>query len=203
MASAPTDAVEFAVLGWPPDGPTLDLDHERFAYAGKFVLPTTGTAVARDDGAVVGAVSFDADRTDETTLRLRYVTVRADRRGERIGPRLAALAVARGRERGFERARIAVNNPFAYEALYRAGFVDTGEETGLAERVLERPGERDPARYRAGLAAFADRDLSPAEASFVAERRDGEPPARLPDPTPGPGPDGGVETPGSTTGNDG
>jgi GNAT superfamily N-acetyltransferase len=201
VASTPTGTVEFAVLGWPPDGPTLDLDHERFAYAGKFVRSTTGTAVARDDGAVVGAVSFDADRTDETTLRLRYVTVRADRRGERIGPRLASLVAARRRERGFERARIAVNNPFAYEALYRAGFVDTGEETGLAERVLERPGERDPARYRAGLAAFADRDLSPAETAFVAERRDGDPPARLPDPALGP--DGEVETPGSTTGDDG
>ena len=39
--------MEYVLLGWPPDGPTLRLDHRRFAYAGKFVMSTTGKAVVR------------------------------------------------------------------------------------------------------------------------------------------------------------
>jgi len=132
--------MECILLGWPPDGPTLSLDHERFAYAGKFVMSATGKAVAREDGTV-GAVAFSADRTDETCLRLRYVTVRDDRRGEGIGPRLLRFVSERAREHGYESVRIAVNNPFAYEACSRAGFAFTGQETGLAELVLDyRPG---------------------------------------------------------------
>ncbi|MFB6159736.1 MAG: GNAT family N-acetyltransferase [Haloferacaceae archaeon] len=217
--------VQFDLLGWPDDGPTLDLDHRRFAYAGKFVMSDTGKAVARavggregrddpdgadaagadgdgggadadgavgpagedplaggtGDGPVVGAVAFDADRTDPAVLRLRYVTVRDDRRGERVGPRLCGFVARRARDRGFERVLIAVNNPFAYAALYRAGFGYTGERTGIAELVLERPDPtgRDPERYRAGLAAFGDRDLPDEAAAFVAERRDGTPPDRI------------------------
>lgn len=182
-----------SVLGWPDDSPRLDLDHERFAYAGKFVTGRAGIAVTRADatdseegrpadrgeGDVLAAVSFSPDRTDETTLRLRYVTVREDRRGERLGPRLCVFVARRARERGYDRVAIAVNNPFAFVALYRAGFGATGEQTGLAERVLVSPDptDRDPAAYRAGLSAFAERDL-PAEArAFVERRRAGEPPA--------------------------
>ncbi|MFB6301762.1 MAG: GNAT family N-acetyltransferase [Haloferacaceae archaeon] len=171
--------MEFAVVGWPEADPTLDLDHRRFAYAGKFVMSTTGKAVARDAGTLVGAVAFDADRTDPETLRLRYVTVRDDRRGEAIGPRLCAFVVDRARERGYERARIAVNNPFAYEALYKAGFGYTGERTGLAELVLERPSPRSPNAYREGMAVYADRDLDEPAASFAADRCDGDPPPLL------------------------
>ncbi|MFB6080783.1 MAG: GNAT family N-acetyltransferase [Haloferacaceae archaeon] len=173
--------MEFAVVGWPESGPTLDLDYRRFAYAGKFVMSTTGKAVARAGEAVVGAVAFDADRVDPEVLRLRYVTVRADRRGEAIGPQLCAFVVRRARERGFERARIAVNNPFAFEALYKAGFGYTGESTGLAELVLERPSARDPAAYREGMAAYADRDLDDPAASFAADRAGGDPPPLLDD----------------------
>ncbi|MFB6157091.1 MAG: GNAT family N-acetyltransferase [Haloferacaceae archaeon] len=175
--------MEFAVLGWPDDGPTLDLDHRRFAYAGKFVMSTTGKAVARErdddrpgDGEVVAAVAFDADRTDPDVLRLRYVTVRDGRRGEGTGPRLCAFVARRGRDRGFDRARIAVNNPFAYEALYKAGFGYAGERTGLAELVLERPSDRDPAAYREGMSRYADRDLDATARAFVNERADGDPP---------------------------
>jgi GNAT superfamily N-acetyltransferase len=168
-----------SVLGWPADSPRLDLDHERFAYAGKFVTGRTGVAVARGDGGdVLAAVSFDPDRTDETTLRLRYVTVRADRRGERLGPRLCAFVARRARERGYDRVAIAVNSPFAFVALYRAGFGATGERTGVAEHVLVRPDPtgRDPETYRAGLAAFAERDLPDGARRFVEARRDGDPP---------------------------
>ncbi|MFB6303558.1 MAG: GNAT family N-acetyltransferase [Haloferacaceae archaeon] len=225
--------MEFSVVGWPEDGPTLDLDHRRFAYAGKFVMSTTGKAVALegtagdapaaettddppaaettddppaagttddppaagttgdspaegatdaagvDAGDVVAAVAFDADRTDDDVLRLRYVTVREGRRGEGVGPRLCAFVARRGRERGFERARIGVNNPYAYEALYKAGFGYTGERTGLAELVLERPAERDPAAYREGMAIYAERDLDRTARAFVDARVDGDPPARL------------------------
>ena len=198
--------MEFAVLGWPPDGPTLRLDYRRFAYAGKFVMSNTGAAVARDGDAdppplddprpspegetaddVVAAVSFNADRSDPDALWLRYITVRADRRGEGIGPRLAAFAVDRAAVRGYDRVRIAVNNPFAYHALYRAGFAFTGEETGIAELVLERPSDGvasardDGETYRAGLDIYRARDYDPddPEAAFLARRADADPPTTM------------------------
>jgi GNAT superfamily N-acetyltransferase len=169
--------MEFALVGWPDEGPTLDLDHRRFAYAGKFVMSTTGKAVAREAGAVVAAVAFNEDRTDAATAWLRYVTVSEDRRGEGVGPALAAFVTDRLRERGYEHVRIAVNNPFAYHALHKAGFGDTGETTGIAERVLEHPTPLDGPEYREGMAAYRDRDLSDAERAFVARRRDAGPPA--------------------------
>jgi hypothetical protein len=185
--------MEFVLLGWPADGPTLRLDYRRFAYAGKFVMSNTGKAVAVEDerwraegdGAgndgnepyddVIAAVAFNADRTDPGTAWLRYVTVRGDRKGEGIGPRLCAFAVGQLSER-FERARIAVNNPFAYEALYKVGFGFTGGETGVAELVLAYPPE-DPdgsggraERYAAGLERFRDRELSDGERAFLDAR---------------------------------
>jgi len=171
--------MEFAVLGWPPDGPTLDLDHERFAYAGKFVMSDTGKAIARADGSRLAAVAFSPDRTDADCLRLRYVTVRSDRRGEGIGPRLLRFAADRAADRGFEDVAIAVNNPHAYEAAYRAGFVYTGEPTGVAELVLVDAIEEAPsaAVYRDGLAAFATRDLPEAVEAFVMRTRQSGPPA--------------------------
>ena len=167
-----------SVLGWPGENPSLALDHERFAYAGKFVGGRAGIAVAEEAGETVAAVSFDPDRTDDRTLRLRYITVRADRRGERIGPRLCAAVARRALSRGYDRVAVAVNNPFAFVACYRAGFGATGETTGLAERVLRVPDptDRAPEPYRAGLAAFAERDLPETAQSYVADRRDGDPP---------------------------
>ncbi|ELZ12687.1 N-acetyltransferase GCN5 [Halovivax asiaticus JCM 14624] len=169
--------MEVELLGWPADGPTLRLDYERFAYAGKFVMSSTGKAVAREDGELVGAVAFNADRTDETVCWLRYVTVRQDRKGEGIGPRLCEYVRDRALERGYEELRIAVNNPYAYEALYRAGFGFTGETTGIAELVLAFPPEDTvDERYRNGLKRFRDRDITDAERSFVSERLErGEP----------------------------
>jgi len=131
---------------------------------------------------VVAAVACNADRTDESVLWLRYVTVRRDRRGEGVAPRLTRFVAECAPDR-FDTARIAVNNVFSYHALWKAGFADTGRETGLAERVLERPTDApapdDPERYRAGLRSFADRDLSEAEASFLSDHRDAEPPERV------------------------
>jgi GNAT superfamily N-acetyltransferase len=186
----------FTLLGWPESEPTLRLDHRAFAYAGKFVVSRTGKAVlhasdddplwGRDAGefarGVLAAVAFDADRTDPDRLVLRYVTVRADRQGEGLGPLLVDRLLARAAtERRYGRARIAVNNPFAYEALYRAGFAYTGETTGIAELVLERPVDRpataDADRYRAGLERFRRRDLSDAERAFVGCKRAGRPPS--------------------------
>jgi GNAT superfamily N-acetyltransferase len=172
--ATPCPGVDLELLGWPPDGPTLRLGHERFAYAGKFVMSDTGKAVVRADGDVVAAASFSPDRTDEDVLRIRYVTVRADRRGEGLGPRLAEFVVQRARERGFAVVKIAVNNPFAYEALYRAGFRYTGERTGIAELVLARRCDQTATRtdegapsYSAGLEQFGERDLTDAERAFV------------------------------------
>ncbi|SEV98489.1 GNAT family N-acetyltransferase [Natrinema salifodinae] len=183
--------MEYDLLGWPPDGPKLRLDHERFSYAGKFVMTNTGKAVARtDDGEIVAAVAFNEDRTDADALWLRYVTVDRERRGEGIGPALLRRVRDRAIERGYDRLRIAVNNPFAYEALYRTGFAYTGETTGIAELVLEYPTPgSDPGddrnrsareRYQAGLDEFRERDLSDEEAAFLESRRGSEPPERDP-----------------------
>ncbi|WP_251328355.1 GNAT family N-acetyltransferase [Haloplanus pelagicus] len=180
--------MEFACLGWPPDAPTLRLDYRRFAYAGKFVLGSTGKAVVRDGAAddgefddwVLAAASFSADRTDADRLVVRYVTVRENRRGEGLGPRLLAFVADRADDRGYDRVRIAVNNPVAYRAAHRAGFAFTGAETGLAELVCERPAarpaDRPTDRYRDGLARYRDRDLGDGMAARLADWLDGEPP---------------------------
>ena len=171
-----TVAMEYAVCGWPAEGPTLELDWRRFSYAGKFVMSNTGKAVARENGEIVAAVAFNEDRTDSQALWLRYITVREDRRGEGIGARLAAFVTERALARGYERLRIAVNNPFAYEALYKAGFGYTGRETGLAELVLERPAERSREAYQAGLDVYRERDLSETEREFLDSRSGAGPP---------------------------
>ena len=197
--------MEFTVLGAPGEGVTCRLDYRAFAYAGKFVVGDPGTAVLRTaDGSaavpewtpdeplpetvdpaafeddVLAAVSFSPDRTDPACCRLRYVTVHVARRGEGLGPALIRRTVSWLAAAGYERVRIAVNNPFAYEAVYKCGFAYTGETTGIAELELERPAAEpapnhgDPERYRAGLAAFRDRDpeLSAAETQFLDDRID-------------------------------
>lgn len=168
--------MELAVRNWPPDGEAMALDHEQFIYGGKFNTGRTAKAVARDDEEVVAAVAFNEDRTDADTLRFRYVSVRVDRRAEGVGPRLLAFAAERAREHGYERVQIAVNNPYAYKACYRAGFAFTGEETGMAELLMTcPPADRSPTRYRAGLDILGERDLPADQADFVA-RADDTPP---------------------------
>ncbi len=182
--------MEFRLLGWKDVA--FRLDHREFTYAGKFVVPG-GAAAAVEAGhrlpdpreapaeGVLAAVAFSEDRTDDSMLWLRYVTVRRDRRGEGIGARLAAFTADAARERGYDRVRIGVNNPYAYDALSKAGFGFTGEETGLAELVLEFPGDRSG--YREGLARFAARDLTGEEWAFVKQRRERGPPPIV-EPTP-------------------
>jgi GNAT superfamily N-acetyltransferase len=194
--------MDFAVLGW--EGVAFRLDHRRFAYAGKFVVPG-GKAVVLEPGAsipplpdpreshargILAAVAFSADRTDPSALWIRYVTVRTDRRGEGVGPRLLAVVADRAASEGYEQARIAVNNPFAYEAAYKAGFAYTGTTTGIAELVCRRPTgdlarselddhgrDRSTEKYRSGIARYRERDLSPAEERFCERARErGTPP---------------------------
>ncbi|ELZ67548.1 hypothetical protein C457_11912 [Haloferax prahovense DSM 18310] len=197
--------MEFDLLGWPEDGPRLRLDYRRFAYAGKFVTAGTGKTVFRDPDApltaldddrpaptggpdslpplaegVVAAVAFNEDRTDPTTLWLRYVTVRRDRRGDGLGPDLLRRTCEAAADRGYETVRIAANNPFAYEACHKAGFGFTGRETGVAELVLERPADVPVAvsreTYQSGLDRYRARDLGDPERSFLAAREGAEPP---------------------------
>jgi len=181
--------VEFELLGFPPDAPTLRLDHEQFAYAGKFVLSSTGKAVARDTSGgdhprpgsdagvgLLGATSFSEDYDDPERVRIRYVTVREDRRGEGVGPRLLRFTADALAER-FAAVAIAVNNPIAYQAAYRAGFVWTGQETGMAELLLGYdPGAATTDRYRAGFAVFDRRELPGPHRSLVERHADGDPP---------------------------
>lgn len=179
--------MECELLGWPEDGPTIRLDHRRFSYAGKFVMSNSGKAVIRessDDGSeIVAVVSFNEDRTDPSTLWIRYVTVRDDRRGDGLGPQLVTYVVEAGTERGYRRIRIAVNNPYAYEALYKSGFEWTGETTGIAELVLERPldpdssDDRSTDRYHAGFETFLERDLEAELVDFCHWQLESAPPS--------------------------
>lgn len=168
--------MEFEILGWPADGPTLELDWQRFPYAGKFVMSNTGKAVAREEDEIVGAVAFNEDRTDDRRCWIRYVTVRDDKRGAGIGPRLTAFAAYHLEDR-FETIRTGANNPFSYQSFYKAGFGFVGETTGMAELVLERPADRSRESYQAGLERYAERDLSEAEVAFIEDHRDADPPA--------------------------
>ncbi|PSQ06424.1 GNAT family N-acetyltransferase [Halobacteriales archaeon QS_6_71_20] len=193
--------MEFRLLGWPDEDVVLRLDHRAYAYAGKFATSSTGKAVALDaDGAgdgpeafelpdeprreyvdPVAVVAFNADRTDPDAVWLRYVSVRRERRGEGVGTALCAFVVARAADRGFDRARIAVNNAYSFEALSKAGFAWTGRETGIAELVLERPTDAparcDPAAYREGLATIAERDdVGDDERAFAERKRERGPP---------------------------
>lgn len=198
--------MEFALLGWPEDGATIRLDYRTFSYAGKFVMSNTGKAVLRNpsdaddeppssptadtpptvdptvfEDDIYAAVAFNEDRTDPGVLWLRYITVHADHRGNGFGPRLAASLADRAEDRGYRRLRIAVNNPFAYHAMYKAGFAYTGRETGLAELVLERPGELDRPTYQCGLDVFRERDLDDAEHDFLAAKERTDPPTLVDD----------------------
>lgn len=167
--------MEFVFLGWPAAEPRLELDHRRFAYAGKFVVGSTGKAIARADDRTVAAVSFSPDRTAEDRMWVRYLTVDTDHRGHRIAPRLVTATVDRILEDGYEAVTIAVNNPFSYVAMYRAGFGFTGETTGIAEVVLSTDVDRQPVRFRAGLGVVIARGpASTVERDYAGDwmRRD-------------------------------
>ena len=164
------------LLGWPSDEPKLELDYRRFSYAGKFVMTNTGKALIRENEEIRAVAAFNEDRTDSTTLWIRYITTHVEHRGKGLGTRLLEFVRKCAQERGYDRVRIAVNNPFAYEASYRAGFSYTGRETGLAELVLEAPGERSKERYQRGFDAFRGRDASDGERSFLDRKRDADPP---------------------------
>lgn len=175
--------IEYSFCGWPTDRPTLDLSHEQFAYAGKFVIERTGKAIARDQAAdtapIVGAVSFNRDRGVANGGRIRYLTVRDGYRGNRIGPRLVQYLCTQVASE-YDCLRIAVNNPIAYVALYRAGFGYTGETGGLGEAVLEVPSpDRSPAQYRAGLKQVADEALPDRQQTVLERGLDGTPPSVL------------------------
>ncbi|MFB6232785.1 MAG: GNAT family N-acetyltransferase, partial [Haloarculaceae archaeon] len=126
------------------------------------------------------------DRTDPSTLKIRYLTVRDDLRGDgrQLGPRLVAFLTTRAAAAGYDRIAIAVNNAFSYHALYKAGFTYTDRETGLAELVLDRP-ISEPAGasqsgYQRGLDVFRGRDgLSTGETDFLADHSNCTPPALL------------------------
>jgi ribosomal protein S18 acetylase RimI-like enzyme len=175
--------METELLGWPEDEPTLSLDYRTFSYAGKFVMSNTGKAVCRENGAVVGAVAFNEDRTQRDRLWLRYVTVHEEYRGRGIAPQLVTFVLGEAASRGYATVRIAVNNPYAYQALQKAGFRFTGETTGIAELVLERPTNEvpppDPDRYREGIELFEERELTEEEVAFLQTARTSGPPGVL------------------------
>lgn len=159
--------MEYEVLGFPPNGPSLTLDWRAFSYAGKFEMTNTGKAVLQSNGQTVAAAAFNADREESDRAWIRYLTVKNDHQGEGLGTELAVKVTNTLLEPDFERVAIAVNNPIAYRALYKAGYHYTGRETGIAELVLETPGEQNPGSYKAGLERFADRDLPDRDQQLV------------------------------------
>ncbi len=161
--------MQYRILGYPDDGPTLNLDYRRFAYAGKFVMSNTGKSVARENDEILGAIAFSPDHDDPSVCHLRYVTVRDDRQGEGIGTQLLRFTAEMLEKKAYDVVIIAVNNPIAYRACYRAGFVYAGRETGIAEVVLRyAPRQSQNAeQYREGLAVFRDRDLPESQQTVL------------------------------------
>jgi GNAT superfamily N-acetyltransferase len=161
--------MEYKILGYPPDGPTLELDYKEFAYAGKFVMSNTGKSIVGDGDEMLGAIAFNADHDDPQTGHLRYVTVRENRQGEGIGRRLLRYTAELLQDDRYDTVVIAVNNPVAYRACYRAGFIYSGQEAGIAELVLryDPSGDRDEQQYRAGLSVFEERDLPPDQQAVL------------------------------------
>jgi hypothetical protein len=136
---------------------------------------------------ILAAIAFSPDRTDRSTLKIRYLTVRDDLRGDgqQLGPRLVVFLTSKAATAGYDRIAIAVNNAFSYHALYKAGFSYTDRETGLAELMLDRPIDKSAVAsqsgYQRGLDVFREREgLSTAETEFLAAYDDAEPPALLP-----------------------
>lgn len=166
--------VEFR--GSPSGGPAVSLDHTDFRYAGKFQMTTTGKALLFDSDTCMGITAFSTDRTCENRIWLRYVSVHDDYQARGIGPRFLRTTAIELLDQG-ESIRIAVNNPFAYQAAYKAGFVYTRKQTGIAELILEHPGIRSNETYLEGLNTFQDAShLSPREQSYIAEKRTKAPP---------------------------
>ena len=145
-----------------------------------------GVAESEFADGVLAAITFSPDRTDPSTLKIRYLTVRDDLRGDgqQLGPQLVAFLTSKAAAAGYDRIAIAVNNAFSYHALYKAGFTYTDRETGLAELVLDRPiGEPAVASqsgYQRGLDVFREREgLSTAETEFLGDHSDVSPPGLL------------------------
>ena len=177
-------SVEYAIEGTVDGGPRVELSHEEFAYAGKFGTGRTGTALARaprdasdpnepapdsepeqtdadpfrPPTRILAAACFNRDYAAPATARIRYVTVRLGHRGEGLGAALLSVAGETLAQR-HDRVAIAVNNPVAYRACYKAGFAFTGTDTGMAELRLVYEGDRSVERYEAGLDRFRNRDL--------------------------------------------
>lgn len=160
----------YSLLGLPSEEPTLEVSHEEFAYAGNFRLPDTGKTVVNTDDRLLGIAAFNDERTAGNRGRIRYVSIRRNARGEGLGPRLLRFTGERLADH-YASLAMAVNNPIAYEAAYRAGFISTGRETGVSEIVLTYRPDRDPSieDYRAGFERFAAEDL-PDEQRAILDR---------------------------------
>jgi len=170
------------------DAPAVESDDETAADTDPESVASLPDGVEERDFAdeVLAAITFSPDRTDSSTLKIRYLTVRDDLRGDgkQLGPQLVAFLTSKAAAAGYDRIAIAVNNAFSYHALYKVGFTYTDRETGLAELVLDRPiGEPAVASqsgYQRGLDVFREREgLSAAEIEFLSDHSNAVPPRLL------------------------
>jgi hypothetical protein len=163
------------------EAPPLELPAAQFAYAGQYRMRRYGKAVLthRPDrptqaAEIIAAVTTDRHRRHRDRLVVRRVDVRRDARGQGWGPALLQAVLPAAAAADFHTAQINVNNPFAYIAVSKAGFVWTGRTTGLAELIMIRPTDRPctptHGRFIAGLSLYRRR-LSPAGRRLIARYR--------------------------------
>ncbi len=144
----------------------LMLDHEEFSYAGKFRLPTKKVVARECDGDIVAVLSYDEERGSDAA-RIRYLSVRDDRQQEGVAAELVERASDRLLD-DYPAVRISVNNPYAYEAVHRAGFGYSGDTGPRDEVVMGRPSD-DP-RYEEGLRKLLEADLPEEQRRYVRQK---------------------------------
>ncbi len=151
--------MEFVVMGGLYGGPPVVLEEEKFSYAGKFMMKDTGKIVCKIEDEIVAAASFNFDRNDKKIAWVRYISVRKDKRLKGIGHSLIIYVTEKIIGEFPDCVRVAVNNPIAYNAFYKAGFEYTGDEVGLCELILEYPKNQTDRMYGKGAKIFECRNI--------------------------------------------
>jgi len=101
----------------------VDLEYQGFsaelgALPGEYAPPSGELLLARVNGEVAGCVALRA--LDHSTLEMKRLYVRPDRRGTGLGKRLVAAAIALARQRGCAELRLdTLASMVSAQTLYR------------------------------------------------------------------------------------